>query len=141
MTDRELYIIIENGTVFIKDNDDDEILYHISRQELPSTRYGDTSELIMQLMEKTWIDLGTLYRLAQTIKQEFPNNGIDWRKTFFMVEKANYLETLGEVMTEQHESLANSLYEKIKFGQKETNDETHKIIDTILDKRLKEFNL
>jgi hypothetical protein len=141
MTEKELYIIIQDGTVFIKDNNDDRILYRIRQQELPLKMNDDTSEWIMQLMDKTWIDVGTLYRLAQTIKQEFPDNDIDWRKTFFIVEKSNYLDTLGDILTEKHKSVTKNVYEMIDFGRKETNKETHQIIEEILDKRLTEFNL
>ena len=44
-------------------------------------------------------------------------------------------------MTTQHESVVKSLFERVEFGQKETTEETHKIIEKILDQRLKEFGL
>jgi hypothetical protein len=84
---KDLQIKIEAGTLFIIDSDDGNIIYDIPKQELPKTRTEDNlSEWIMQLMYKTWINTEILYQLAVVIKREFPDNPIDWRKTFFIVE-------------------------------------------------------
>lgn len=138
---RDLYITITDGSVMIMDSDHDNILYRIRREELPLKMEDGTSEWIMQLMDKTWMDVGNLYRLAQYIKSEFPKNSIDWRKTFFIVEKGKYLDTLGEALIPKMESITSNVFEMIELGRKEFNAETHKIIDEIVTKRLNEFGL
>lgn len=80
---------------------------------------------------QTWISTEILYKLAQVIQREFPDNKISWKETFFIVEKAKYLDTLDDVLTEKSESITKSLMNKIDFGQKETSEETHEIIDRI----------
>ena len=81
---KDLYIVIQDGTVEIRDAEDDyNILFRINRNDLPLKMKDETSEWINQLMDKNWIDTGILYRLARTIMTEFPDNSIDWRKTFF----------------------------------------------------------
>jgi len=59
MNKKDLYIKAEDGEVFLKDTDTNDIVYRIRRQELPLKRNGKESEWIMQLMDKTWIDVGT----------------------------------------------------------------------------------
>lgn len=137
---REVHLTIENGVVLFHDSNHD-ILYRINRKELTQTRDSHYSEWIMQLLDKTWINSQILYELARHIQQQFPDNKIDWRKTFFVVEKSKYLDTLGDVMTEKNDSITKSLMTKIAFGQKETNEETHKIIDEIVNRRLNEYGL
>jgi len=138
---RDLYLTIENGDVIIRDLDEDEILYRIRKEELPLTRSGSDSEWIMQLLPKTWINIEILYKVAQHIQREFPDNKINWRDTFFVVEKSKYLDSLGDILTEKSDSVAKDVKTKIDFGQKETNEETHKIIEEIVNRRLKEFGL
>ena len=77
----ELFVETILEPEFMKMDSDDEIVYRINQHELPLKRDGNRSEWIMQLMDKLWIDVATLYRLAQTIKQEYPENTIDWRET------------------------------------------------------------
>lgn len=120
---KNLYIITEHDFVTIKDADDDDFKYPIRKQELPLTRDGDKSEWIMHLLLKTWISTEILYKLAQVIQREFPGNKINWKETFFVVEKAKYLDTLGDVFAEKSESITKNLMTKIDFGQKETSEE------------------
>ena len=138
---RNLHLTVENDVIVIKDSDDDGVLYRIIKQELPLTRDDSYSEWIMQLLPKTWINTEILYKLSQRIQREFPDNKINWRKTFFVVEKSKYLDSLGDVLTQKSESITKSMMSKIDFGQQETNEDTHKIIEEIVNRRLKEFGL
>lgn len=128
---RNLHLTIENEVVRIKDTDG--ILYTIRKSELPLTRDEDNSEWVMQLLDKTWINTEILYQLAKLIQNEFPNNAIDWRATFFVVEKSEHIEALFKE--------GDSFLDKIKLGQKENNEETNKLIDEKVNENLKKYGL
>jgi hypothetical protein len=138
---KKLHLLVENETVVIRDSESDQVLYRIIKQQLPSTRDGSYSEWIMQLFTKTWINTDILYKLAQLIKREFPDNIIDWRKTFFAVEKSKYLDSLGDVLTAKSDSITKNLFTKIELGLQKTNEDTHEMVNEILEVRLKEFGL
>ena len=104
-------------------------MYTIRKAELPRTRDGNVSEWIMQLMPKKWVDKETLYQLASIIKREYPTNSIDWHRTFFVVEKAAYLDSLAKVLIPKEASIVDRFYAKIDLGMKESTPETDKLID------------
>lgn len=138
---RDLYLEEDGDMVLIRDSNDDRVVYRIRKAELPRTRDGSYSEWIMHLLLKTWVSVGILYKLAQLIQREFPDNKINWKETFFAVEKSKYLDSLGDVLIEKTGSLTKDTFTEIHFGQKETNEETHKLVDEIVDTRLREFGL
>lgn len=137
----QLRLKLEDRIVSIIDKNQGDTIYTIRKSELARTIDEGLSEWIMQLLEKTWITTELLYQLALLIKKEFPKNSIDWYKTSFVVEKSNYLNSLGDVMISRKESLTASAFEEIKFGRKESNEETHTIIREIVYKRLEELGL
>ncbi len=139
MKDNELYISTINGTVYIKDVDSTDVYYYIRFQELGLRRVDKTSEWIMQLIEKSWIDLGTLYRLAQIIEFEFPDSGIDWRETFFIAEKGRYHDVFGDLLLMNNGSEVDGLIDIIDFCRREDDEIKNLIISKIIAKRAKEF--
>jgi hypothetical protein len=137
----ELYFKSKDGDILILDSEDDSILYRIRREELMLKMTHDLSEWIMQLEEKTWMDSDALYRLAQFIKLEFPDNTIDWYNTFFVVEKGRFLEELFAVMYPEKQSLVDRAFGQITFNREESTEENHKIVHEILIKKLVDFQL
>jgi hypothetical protein len=128
---RNLHLTVENEVVRIKDTDG--ILYTIRKSELPLTRGENNSEWIMQLLEKTWINTQILYQLAKLTQKEFPDNDIDWRATFFVVEKSEHIEALVKE--------GDSFRDRIKLGQRENNAETNRLIYEKVDENLKAYGL
>ena len=82
-------IIIQSDTVLIPQGEDGSY-YPIQIAELEEIR-GDNesglSEWIMQLLDKTWISPELLYEMAVLIQITKPDNQINWRNTFAVVEK------------------------------------------------------
>ena len=136
-----IHIEVKEDSVYFITTDNQEIIYDISKQHLPRTDEDNISEWIMQLRHKTWIKTEILYQIASIIKKEFPKNTINWNETFFIVEKVNYLEALEGLLLADKEETSESTYEMLKFRRRETNEETQKIVEEIVNKKLSEFEL
>ncbi len=115
--------------------------YSIRIDFLDEKSSDNTSEWIMQLMDKTWVSNDLLYRIAQFVDKKHPDNSIDWKATFFIVEKAAFLNSMSGILTEKKSTITEELIEQVQLGIKETNDENHKIIEQIMNKRLMEYDL
>lgn len=119
--------------------------YSIRKCELPLTRIEKkikTSEWVDQLHDKTWIEKDTLYELACLIEIHFPDNEIDWRATFFPVEKESYLAHVINVkeMTAD-DSQETDVFDTIKIGQEEQSEEVNNTISKIVEQKLNEYKL
>ena len=141
-------IAVQDDNVSIPQGDDGGY-YHIRTAELEGIR-GDSeyalSEWTMQLLDKTWINPMLLYELAVLTQKLKPNNRINWRNTFTIVEKKNYLAKAGEILKMAGEpkeggSAFEELLKMIKLGQEEHNDETNTRIAEIVNKKLAEYGL
>jgi hypothetical protein len=141
MDRKDLLIDVSENLVRLIDRDNNDFVYEIRKQELPIIRNDGYSEWIMHLVSKTWIDIKTLYELAVTISILFPDNKIDWYKTFFVVEKKNYLEFAGDVLLPEGTSTFDNVINKIKFGRDQSNIDTNEIIDEIVKQKLNEYDL
>ncbi len=145
----DLKIVAGIKTINIVDEEDN-ILY-----DIPIHQLGDVinkngtnySSWINQLEEKTWINIDTLYELAQVIKELVVNNDIDWKETFFTVEKGIYLEHVKNVKKdtsnafEQKTSYSDIVMRAIETGKEENNQNINKIVDEIVDKNLKRYDI
>jgi len=137
MKRKKLVFEVKKRFILIVDMNNGNTVYDIRRSELPMMRDSYYSEWIMQLMTKTWIDTKTLYDLAVLISTFFPENKIDWYKTFYIVEKKDYLHFAEEQLLPETAFSAEDLLNSIEFGQNQTSD----IIDKIVKQRLEEYNL
>ena len=84
-------IEIKDNIVDIYNSNSDEQIYSFPKDTLADVIYSDgfyISEWINQLIGRTWIDADILYELAKLIKQEFPNNNIDWDVTYKMIDNS-----------------------------------------------------
>jgi hypothetical protein len=84
-------IEIEDNIVDIYNSNSEEPIYSFPKDALADVIYSDgyyISEWINQLIGRTWIDATILYKLAKLIKQEFPNNNIDWDITYKMIDNS-----------------------------------------------------
>ena len=123
--------------------------YQIRTAELDEIRGGNNSglsEWIMQLLDKIWVNPTLLYELAVLTQRIRPENQINWRDTFAVVEKKNYLEKAGEILNMADEpnekgSAFGEVLKLIKLGQEEQNDETNNRIGEIVSKKLMEYGL
>lgn len=72
---------------FFKD-DKESTIYQIPRTDLGKTLNGSNFSLwINQLLSKNWAGKATLYELAKIIQKEVPENKIDWKETFHIIEE------------------------------------------------------
>jgi hypothetical protein len=61
-----------------------------------------------------------------------------WRKIH---SGKNYLERTGDILLPKDESGSINLFDMVEYGRNESNEEIHKYIEDIVNKRLKEYNL
>ena len=142
-------ITIDQDSLNIYRDEKSSPIYSIRKAELPHTIKGEgdnLSEWIMQLLEKTWITSELLYKVAVVIQSEFLSNDIDWKKTFFTVEKSNYLRHVKEIKeigkNSNEKSLTfESVIEAIEMGVKEQNEYINEIVEKIVVKNLRYYGL
>jgi hypothetical protein len=140
MTNKKITLTNDGDFIIFIDSSGNEI-YNIGKDELPEIRNEEYSNWIMQLLTKMWVTIDVLYDLAVIIENEFPDHTINWYKTFYVVEKKNFLEFAGDILLPYEKSSSKDFFTMVEFGQKETNAETHQIIDEIVKGKLKEYNL
>ena len=141
-------ISIQDDTVLILQGENGSC-YLIRIAELDEIRgniESGLSEWTMQLLDKTWTSPAVLYELAVLTQKLKPDNKINWRNTFVVVEKKNYLEKAGEILHMADEqgkkgSAFGELLKMIKLGQEEQNDETNTKILEIVNGKLMEHGL
>lgn len=144
-----MQIKLKGDLVNFYDDKKDSPVYTIRKTELAKTRNENgkkNSEWIAHLMKKTWIKERDLYNLAVLIQKEFPENDIDWPNTFFSVEKRQYLNHVKNTKTiisekKKNKKASERLFESIKIGMEEQNDEVNGKISEIVDNNLSKFGL
>lgn len=142
-----IIIKVEKKIVNLYKNDEDSPIYSIRKSELPLTRKESghqISEWIEQLTSKTWMEENTLYELAVLIQKEFPENIINWKETFFPVEKRQYLDHVNvtkRLVSNNKKSIVDNLIDSIKTGVEESNDFVNTEIYRIVEKNLKHYGL
>ena len=52
-----------------------------------------------------------------------------------------FLSSLGDILIDKKDSKTADFFEHVKFGMKESNDETNQIIDELVNKKLIEYDL
>lgn len=118
--------------------------HDIPKTLLATVRKECESECVAELRGRIWVTTEILYKLAAHIHSNCPDHKINWPKTFFTVEKANFLEEAGPLLKpDPNESKGgySSLLNRIKLGMEQSNEETDKMINEIVLSRLKEYNL
>ena len=84
-------IEIVDNIVDIYNSNSEEPIYSFPKDTLADVIYSDgycISEWINQLIGYTWFDASILCKLTKLIKQEFPNNNIDWDVTYKMIDNS-----------------------------------------------------
>lgn len=77
--------ITNNSVDFFKDGKSTPI-YQIPKVNLAETlNNGNSSLWINQLLSKSWIEEQALYEFSEIIQKEFPNNNIDWKSTYSII--------------------------------------------------------
>lgn len=138
---KRISLVLDGNLVLFVDSDKGEPIYSFRKDELPLTRDGDYSEWILHLLTKTWISINTLYELAVVINREFPNNSIDWKKTFLIVERKNYFDFTGNLLLPEEESISKSVVNKILFNRQESTPEIDIEIEEIVRNNLRDYGL
>lgn len=96
---------------------DNEVEYSI-----PKTAYTNQiqnmSEWILDLMDKRWADKDSIYRVGRLLSQNTIGSKIDWKKTFYAVEKMDFIREVANEMPMKHEYTINEI--RI-FSQQEIN--------------------
>lgn len=117
--------------------------YRIRIPELKVIEDNDLkcSAWILHLMDKTWVTIDTLYRLARVINELHPKNKINWHETFFIVEKSNYLKKLTLDITENEISITEKLIVEIERNQNLSVPKLHEEIDEVVNKKLVKYDI
>lgn len=131
-------VVINDKIVVIVRTSDNQGMYRIHRELLPK-KIGNVSRWIRQLQEKSWVDIATLYELATVIQQLYPNNDIDWFRTFIPVETGEYLG-LRKTSTAEGKSGADTIRDFIDFGL-ENHEEAHQRSEVVVRSNLKKYHL
>lgn len=76
------------------------------------------SQQIDHLINKTWLEKETLYRLAQITVEYFPQNEIDWKETFKIVERHFYHNAIDKLEEDKNPDRSSSdfLFGRIERG-------------------------
>jgi len=116
---------------------------------IPKARYSEeidgSSAWIDHLLEKKWADKESLYKIASIISKHTKKSNIDWRKTFYSVERIYFIH---EVLDKETAKLAKDGQEDCSgsptdrtFRMIEVGRETHTEENTILMKKRVDKNL
>lgn len=134
----------EGDFLLIVDSETGREEYDIPMTFLEETRGEGESECIAELRGRIWVSTEILYKLAAYIHSNCPNHNIDWHKTFFVVEKASFLEETGPLLkpdSDGNKGYNSSLSRRVELGMEQNNEETNQMIDEIVASRLKEYGL
>ncbi len=94
------------------------------------------SDWVLHILGKTWCDnTKVLYELAQIIQEVHPENEIDWKSTFYIVEKSDYV---GHVKGLKK---PDNYWASIIIGQTESTPEVHDAIEKIVSQNLGDYGL
>lgn len=104
------------------------------------------SSWIMHILGKTWCEHYALYEIAQIIVNEFPENRIDWKSTFLIVEKTFHDKEVKRKKDMENPDIANesvvaSVLNSIQIGIEESNETTNQEISKIVDELLKRYRI
>lgn len=137
-----------NTTIELYLKGEKESIYFIPKSSLLDSKNSagkQVSDWIVQLLDKTWIEQNALYEVAQIIVREHPKNEIDWKSTFFIVEKKYYLDHVIQLKKQlnpsKDKSIFSSVLEAIDAGREETNEFTTNEISKIVSTRLQEYGI
>lgn len=82
------------------------------------------------------------YELARIIQNEFPDNNINWRNTFFPIEKKDYLEKLLQLKrAAEGKDGEVDFMDYVELGREENNKEINDEINKIINQKLMENGL
>ena len=134
-------IINKSGFVNIVDPNTNKTMYRIRKSLLGDTRDGNISEWITQLSGKMWVATTLLYQLALVIIEEFPDKSIDWKTTFFGVEKGVAINEAVDLDDSVKNSGVAQVMMMIKLGQQFMGDGTDDKIRKLVSSRLREYGI
>lgn len=137
-------IKIEKSHVNLYSDDRQSAIYSIAKEELSLTILDsncENSAWIWQLMSKSWIEEKVLYDLAVVIQNEYPQNSIDWKNTFFPFEKKLYIDHVKVIKKISSENKNTSAFDDIKIGIEEQNKFINEEVSKIVSIKLKEYGL
>ncbi|RMA67707.1 hypothetical protein [Ulvibacter antarcticus] len=142
-------IKVEGKIVNLYRDEEESPIYQIRISQLDHSRTENgkiISEWIDHLMSKTWMEDGTLYKLASLINELNPRNKIDWSESFFPVEKRQYLshvkKTKQIVSGNKKESIdIDDIKESLTIGVEEQNESVNGEISKIVEINLQKYGL
>lgn len=114
--------------------------YNIPKREYDADIEG-ISDWIHQLLEKTWADKDSLYKVGALLSKHTKDSKIDWKSTFYTVERMFFIreiqdqeklksdgpEIIGGVEIHSSKSIHDSIMRTIEIGR-ETHTEENKIL-------------
>lgn len=148
----EIQVLFKKNSVQILNSENREkVLYTIPKSQLASTgiEYGDNkiSLWIYELSDKSWVQKYNLYELARIIQSIYPNNTIDWRHSFVIIERRFQIRRLFEKCGYKNSTVMGSqglfdnyiaYLEFISFFKEKVNEND---IELMVDSELKKYNL
>jgi hypothetical protein len=96
---------------------DNEVEYSIPKT-VYSNQIQNMSEWILDLMDKRWADKDSLYRVGRILIQNTIGSKIDWKKTFHVVEKMDFIRDFASEIPMQPKYTVNGIR---VFSQQEIN--------------------
>ncbi|MBN2595412.1 MAG: hypothetical protein JXR82_01340 [Marinifilaceae bacterium] len=134
-------ITVEVEEQFISFLDDDlKVLSIIPIEDLPNTLLWCHSECILGLMMEDWIDIEALYEVAFLIEEIYPNNHIQWGRTFIVVEKASFRKFQHNCLPGGNE-IGITKRDLFAYGLQDTDEEISPMLSEIIAQRLVQHNL
>ena len=134
-------ILQKTNMVLLVNSSYNNVLNRIENRELVEMEHNNLSSCILYLMHKSWMPTYTLYNLATIIAEKCPDNLIDWKNTFFVVEKIIYLDLLADSLLPKEKDSIETVINKLKFYRDQSTPENHKIIEEIANQKLTNYHL
>lgn len=117
---------------------------------IPQSRYDENydgvSGWIQQISEKTWSDIESIYRLGSIISKYTKYSRIDWKATFFLVEKSFFIDKIIQQRKESQiknnwKRKANQSFDNILLMKELSSLELNKEIEKITNAKLKTYGI
>ncbi|GAB3639641.1 hypothetical protein [Spirosoma arcticum] len=114
---KNLFLEFDENSIAIKMNDK-RILYSTSVKEVLIPIEFNVSNVIVHLLDKSWIEIKSLYKIAEYAHKKQSNNDIDWRCTFYAVEKHFFDDATGDMLFpyEEGTSYYKHLLNRIRYN-------------------------
>jgi hypothetical protein len=132
----------------------EEYEYFIPKREYDCDIDG-MSDWINQLLEKKWSDKDSLYQVGAILSKYTKNSKIDWKSTFFVVERTFFIREIqeqeqvqpvktkraGDIEIHQSQDFFSNLMRAMEIGRETHTKENTKLIKKRVEQNLTKFGI